>query len=68
MAVEILLALFASWWLDSNGIIVYNFEEFNSKFNDFISKLDTFKPVEIVEKYLTFEAYKKNLLNLYSNF
>lgn len=58
----------ASWWLDSNGIIVYNFEEFNSKFNDFISKLDTFKPVEIVEKYLTFEAYKKNLLNLYSNF
>ena len=57
-----------TYWSDQNGVIVDNFEDFMKNFDFFIDNIDFYKPYKLIEKYLTYEASKKNLIEQFNNF
>ena len=58
----------APHWDNSCGIKVQTSDEFVENFEKFITNINKFKPVEYIEKNLTFEKFKFNLLREFDNF
>ncbi len=51
-----------SYWDERCGDIVNSFEEFEDKFDNFFKNLDEFQPAYLVKDKLTYEVFKKNLI------
>ena len=55
-------------WSESNGEIVYNYEEFEKNFEHFLLNLDNYRPAKLVDEFLTFESYQKKLVSIFTKF
>tara|TARA_A100001015_G_C15030878_1_gene733168 strand:- start:2224 stop:3180 length:957 start_codon:yes stop_codon:yes gene_type:complete len=55
-------------WSENNGKIVYNYEEFENNFEEFVLNLDNYRPTKLVEEFLTFESFQNKLLSIFSKF
>ncbi len=57
-----------SFWDDRCGMIVSELKTFENNLDDFYINLDKFSPVELIREELTFEVFKKNLLEQFKLF
>jgi hypothetical protein len=57
-----------SYWSNSCGMIVDNFDELSTNFHEFYENIYRYKPHKLVESKLTFEKYKENLKIEFHNF
>ena len=57
-----------SYWDERCGVKIDNFENFKDEFNFFYNNLSKYSPVELVKEKLTYEIFKKNLLEKFEKF
>ena len=58
----------ASYWSDDCGVKFEQDSQLKSSFEKFLNNVDNFNPTSLIEKELTYEKFKKNLLHIFNNF